>query len=226
MDADEATDIVPFGDAAVQSQTGEHLGTVEGFIVDWETDRPYYIVVNAGGWFSTKEFLLPVGHAGFDAGRNTLVADLPKSRVERFPGFDRSEFPKWTGDELKRFNDETLRACSAAPFVGSDPSAPYTVAWNRPDYQYPDWWTSNPTRPDRMGSAAVTDGAVRSAMSAERAADRQTRAAADPSPHHGGRAQPGDVLGIETGGERTYIGETAEDENKRREEAERTVTKR
>jgi hypothetical protein len=38
----------------------------------------------------------------------------------------------------------------------------------------------------------------------------------DVSPHHGGRAQPGDVLGIETGGETTEIGDTAEGENKRR----------
>jgi hypothetical protein len=38
----------------------------------------------------------------------------------------------------------------------------------------------------------------------------------EPSPHYEGRAQPGDVLGLETGGERTYIGDTAEDENERR----------
>jgi hypothetical protein len=43
------------------------------------------------------------------------------------------------------------------------------------------------------------------------------------SPHDGGRAQPGDVLGIETGGERTSIGDTSEDENKRRENAEKAT---
>jgi hypothetical protein len=42
----------------------------------------------------------------------------------------------------------------------------------------------------------------------------------DVSPHYGGRAQPGDVLGIETGGETTEIGDTDEDENKRRRKAE------
>jgi hypothetical protein len=34
------------------------------------------------------------------------------------------------------------------------------------------------------------------------------------------RAQPGDVIGIERDGERTHLGETSEDENERREEAE------
>ena len=47
-------------------------------------------------------------------------------------------------------------------------------------------------------------------------ADDRGRDGTDVSPHYGGRAQPGDVLGIETGGETTEIGDTADDENKRR----------
>ena len=43
------------------------------------------------------------------------------------------------------------------------------------------------------------------------------------SPHFEQRAQPGDVLGIETGGERTGVGDTAEDEDKRRRDAERSA---
>ena len=43
---------------------------------------------------------------------------------------------------------------------------------------------------------------------------------AEPSPHFGGRAQPGDVIGVETGGEQTHVGETTEDENSRRRDAE------
>ena len=38
-----------------------------------------------------------------------------------------------------------------------------------------------------------------------------------------GRAQPGDVLGIEQDGERTHLGETREDEDERREDAEEEV---
>jgi hypothetical protein len=47
--------------------------------------------------------------------------------------------------------------------------------------------------------------------------------AADVSPHFGGRAQPGDILGFETGGETTSLGDTSEDENKRRHELEKDV---
>jgi hypothetical protein len=41
----------------------------------------------------------------------------------------------------------------------------------------------------------------------------------DDSPHFAGRAQPGDVLGIETAGEETHVGDTAQDESKRRDSA-------
>ena len=50
-------------------------------------------------------------------------------------------------------------------------------------------------------------------------------AAGEVSPHLGGRAQPGDILGIETGGETTGIGETSEDENKRRRATEKAAAK-
>jgi hypothetical protein len=39
------------------------------------------------------------------------------------------------------------------------------------------------------------------------------------------RAQPGDILGIERGGETTSLGETEEDEDERRRDAEREATK-
>jgi hypothetical protein len=49
--------------------------------------------------------------------------------------------------------------------------------------------------------------------------------AGDVSPHIGGRAQPGDVLGLETGGETTAIGDTSEDENERRRDLEEQAAK-
>ena len=52
-----------------------------------------------------------------------------------------------------------------------------------------------------------------------------TDIAGDTSPHFGGRAQPGDILGIETGGETTAIGDTTEDENERRADLEKAAAK-
>ena len=57
------------------------------------------------------------------------------------------------------------------------------------------------------------------------AADEPGKApgAGDLSPHFGGRAQPGDILGFETGGETTSLGDTSEEENKRRHELDKDV---
>ncbi len=56
-------------------------------------------------------------------------------------------------------------------------------------------------------------------------ADSGRPQADDKSPHLGGRAQAGDVIGVETGGERTYLGDTSEDENERRRDAETAARK-
>ena len=55
--------------------------------------------------------------------------------------------------------------------------------------------------------------------------DEAAGKATDSSPYDEVRAQPGDVLGLETGGERTYVGDTAEDEDKRRRDAEKAAPK-
>lgn len=213
----------------VESPTGEHLGNVDGFIVDSNSARPYYVVVDAGGWFKTKHFLLPVGHAGLvvaDDGEG-LVADLTQAQVELFPGFDKGEFDRFSEADLKRINDEICVAAATTTDITYDPSEPYSAAWNRPDYRYPDWWTADPAL-NRLSEGTRTSGAeYRREQATERARDTaadairesKVRKPADESPHFDGRAQPGDVLGLETGGEQTHVGETAEDEDKRREDA-------
>ena len=45
----------------------------------------------------------------------------------------------------------------------------------------------------------------------------------DPRTSRGDRAQPGDVLGVETEGKRTHLGDDAEDENEELEDAEEEI---
>jgi hypothetical protein len=239
VDADGIDDdTIDFDGMDVESPTGEHLGNIDGFIVDSESARPYYVVVDAGGWFKSKHLLLPVGHLRFNADEEVLVSDIDRERVNRFPGFDKDEFEKLTVDDVRRLNNDTCAACSiegVAIVYGAD--EPLAKAWNRPDFSQPDWWHANPTRPDRMAERAVTAGAetmraretpgtdaIRMKDDVRR--DDVRMKDVEPSPHYAGRAQPGDVLGVETGGERTHIGETAEDENDRRRDAEKADKKR
>lgn len=234
VDAGDLDDeLVDLDGMNVESPTGEHLGAIDGFIVDSGEGRPYYVVVDSGGWFKSKHFLLPVGHARLDADRDALVAQVDRTRIDKFPGFDKGEFEKLSEEDLHRYNDSICNACSVTGVVYTySASEPYASPWERPDYQQPDWWRANPARPDRMGAAGVTAGAEMpratgsSSRHAEPAREHAVAHEADPSPHHEGRAQPGDVIGVETGGERTYIGDTGDDENERRREAEKENAKR
>lgn len=223
-------DTIDFDGMKVKSPSGDKLGDVDGFVVDSQAGRPYYVVVDAGGWFKSKHFLMPIGHVRLDADADSLVADVDRDRVSRFPGFDKDQFDKLTVTDLKRLNDDTCSACSiegVAIVYGAD--EPLEKAWNRPDFKRPDWWRANPAQPDRVGERAPMAGVEAPPAPAVRDSSRSGEIRAkevDPSPHYGGRAQPGDVLGVETGGERTHIGETAEDENERRRDAETDEAKR
>src|SRR4051794_1164084 len=99
---DLATSGVDFGKLKVRTASGDDLGKVDGFVVDTASGRPYYIVVNAGGWFRSKHYLLPVGHGRLDADGDAIVTDLTRERVNNFPGFDKDEFGKLTEDDLKK----------------------------------------------------------------------------------------------------------------------------
>ena len=130
----------------VDSASGERLGKVDGFVIDVDSGRPYYIVVDAGGWFRSKEYLLPVGHARLDRGRHALVADLTRDRVEKFPGFDKDEFVRLSDTELERFGAATAAACCE-----SDAAMATERAWHeQPHYRQPDWWETGYYRPERM----------------------------------------------------------------------------
>ncbi len=238
VDASSLNDkVIDFDGLNVESPTGEHLGDVEGFIVDAKSSRPYYLVVDAGGWFKSKHFLLPVGHTRFDADEEVLVAELSRERIDRFPGFDKDNFEKLSDDDWKRFNDETCQACTITGVsVVYAADEPFAAAWERADYRYPDWWLASPTLPDRMTGSGPTAGVeyqpaaptppagrLNRDRTVARGSEDASRREAEPSPHFDGRAQPGDVLGVETGGERTYVGDTSEDENKRRQDAEEAV---
>ena len=82
---------------------------VDGFILDNSSMRPYYVVVDSGGWFKSKDFLVPIGYARVDDDRDALVVNLPKSRIERFPGFDRDQFDRLTEDDIRIMNSGDLR---------------------------------------------------------------------------------------------------------------------
>ncbi len=138
-DLDDST--VDFSKLAVTTPSGDKLGKVDGFIVDVDSGRPYYIVVDASGWFKTKHFLLPIGHAQLDSESDAVVADVPRDRVKNFPGFDKGEFAKLSEADLARLGDETCQACCVTDVTVS--------VWEQPHYEQPSWWQESYVGRDR-----------------------------------------------------------------------------
>jgi len=212
VDADDVSDeTLELDGMKVRNDVGDKLGEVDGLIVDSESGRTYYVVVDAGGWFKSKHYLMPVGQLHLDDDRDALVVNLTKDQINRFPGFDLDRFDTLTPDEVARINGETLAVVE--PIGDYSTSSSYDAAWERPSFQEPAWWLGDTT--DMRPDGVVTMGG------AERSVSETHAAAHDTSPHYDQRAQPGDVLGVETGGEQTHVGETKEDEDKRRRAAEK-----
>jgi hypothetical protein len=140
----------------VRNDENEDLGEVDGVILDVESQRPYYLVVDAGGWFKSKNFLVPVGHTQLTADQTTVLVDLSTARINRFPGFDKDEFEQLSDDELRTMSAQicAISIEDAAVSLGEG-----AREWERADYATPDWWSSGPSRPDRMGESALTDQA-------------------------------------------------------------------
>ena len=205
----------------VRNETGEKLGNVDGLIVDSDSGRTYYIVVDAPGWFSSRQFLLPIGQTHLDDDRDALVVNLSKEQVNRFPGFDKDEFDTLSETDIKRINDDIGMVLEPDSSYQAD--EPYYEAWNRRFFQYPDWWEGMPVVPDEPAAIVNDREAMRAAKEMtprrERSKMIERAEAHDVSPHLEGRAQPGDVLGIETGGEETHIGDSKKDEDDRRRKA-------
>jgi hypothetical protein len=104
IDAKDLDDsAMKFRGVPVRGADGAKLGEVEGFVMDVPRGRPRHVAV-AAGWFTHKHFLLPIGHVALSDDGNALLADITKERVERFPGFDKSEFEKLGAAELARLD--------------------------------------------------------------------------------------------------------------------------
>lgn len=235
LDADDVDDsTVDFDGLDVRGHDDAKLGDIDGFIVDPSTGRVYHIVVDSGGWFTTRRFLLPVGHATLDREARALRLDVSQDALRRYPEFHEDRFREFSDEDLRAFEQRTLAACCPDDSLEDVSVGSWRYDAHR-HYSQPAWWggsyAAERLRPVETGAYRTTPARElhdRELVTARERDERSVRSVAaegrgEPSPHFEGRAQPGDVLGLETGGERTYIGETAEDENERRRQAEESV---
>lgn len=216
--ADVDDTVVDYDGLPVVGADGEGLGEVDGFIVDAPATRLLYVVVDPRGWFRSRRLLIPVGHASLSADRRALALDVTRAALARYPAFDEDGFQQLSDDEMRWFEQQMAEACCPdGPLHGQYGSLPH--------FAQPGWWSSSPYAHERLRPVDTAAGQpTRERFGAEPfRAHADERLHDEASPHFDGRAQPGDVIGIETGGERTQVGDTAADENRRRRVAERAV---
>ena len=93
---------------------GEKLGDVDGVIVDAETMQPRYVVVDTGGWFSSKRFVVPAGdiRAIDDDARDVYFQTLTKELLQSgaYPRYDEEWFETDNYEAFSRHERDVARA--------------------------------------------------------------------------------------------------------------------
>lgn len=121
----------------VRNPADEHLGTIDGLVIDADSQQPQYVVVDAGGWFKSRHFLVPIHHTRMADGGDALMVDLTKERINHFPGFDKGEFESLNAEGLTSMRSAIDRALSAD---GQVPVRKERMAGSEPSGPDPEWW--------------------------------------------------------------------------------------
>lgn len=145
----------------LHNHAGEHLGTLDGFVVDSESGRPIYYVIDSRGWFAGRRYVVPVGQIEADDGATTLRTALTRAELTRYPEFSPSAFTAMDDGDALRYERRLHRvfAPDSKPYDGRP------VYENLPVYQPPTWlmtgvWMSGSSgfavTPPRAGSDSVS----------------------------------------------------------------------
>jgi ferritin-like metal-binding protein YciE len=145
-----------YRDVKIRNRAGDDLGTVDGFVVD-ASGRPYYLVVDSGGVFVGRRYVVPIGRAESSRKDRAFTVDLDKDTLKRYPEFHRDAFMAMTDEEARRYEWRVLEAI--------DPQAARTSTreWDYdqyPYYQQPDWFDRNIVT--STGRSTVPKGTSRS----------------------------------------------------------------
>lgn len=113
------------------NDAGDHdqdkVGSVKDMLVDENSGRFRYFIIDTGFWVFGKQVLLPVGMARLDYDKERLyVSGLSKDQVEKLPEFS---------DDLKIDNDYEERVRSSYRPKGSRSSVTQPPAGTAYDYQ-------------------------------------------------------------------------------------------
>lgn len=92
-----------FGDKVVNRQ-GENLGDIKDLMIDVDTGRVAYAVLEFGGFLGlgSKLFAVPLSAMQIDTEHHRFVFDQSKEALENAPGFDKDNWPDFGDREWGR----------------------------------------------------------------------------------------------------------------------------
>src|SRR6185295_12602720 len=146
-------DVVDYDGLEVKGPSDDRLGRVDGFIVDAEAGRVYYIVVDSGGWFTSRRFLLPIGHATIDADRKTLHVAVTKDALSKYPEFDEDKFRQFSDEDLRTFEQRLASACCPDELPEDAAVQSWSYSAHR-HYDQPAWWKAGGDLRERLRPVA------------------------------------------------------------------------
>jgi len=141
-------------DVHLHNKAGEHLGTLDGFVVDSGTGRPIYYVIDSRGWFAGRRYVVPIGQIEADEG-GTLSTSLTRAELARYPEFSPSAFTAMDDSDALRYERRLHRvfAPDTKPYDGRP------VYENLPVYRTPTWLMTGVWMSDASGFAVTLPSA-------------------------------------------------------------------
>lgn len=81
---------------SVVNPSGESLGSIEDLMLDPQTSRVQYAVLDFGGFLGIgdKFFAVPLEAFTIDRQNERFVLDVSKERLENAPGFPKDDWPQ------------------------------------------------------------------------------------------------------------------------------------
>jgi sporulation protein YlmC with PRC-barrel domain len=84
--SDQAEDI---RGSAIYGSDDEKLGKIDDVIFDQNTGRIQHVIVDTGGWLSSRKFLVPADRlSAYEREEGGFLVNLTKAQIERFPTFN------------------------------------------------------------------------------------------------------------------------------------------
>jgi ferritin-like metal-binding protein YciE len=131
---------------------GEHLGVLDGFIVESQSGRPLYYVIDSRGWFAGRRYVVPVGQIEPYEGATALHTTLTRKELARYPEFSPSAFTAMDDSDALRYERRLHRAFApdTKPYDGRP------VYENLPLYRTPAWLKTGVWMSEASGYAVTT----------------------------------------------------------------------